>query len=64
MVFVILMGEEKKQDFEIIITPGDVSQGLGQPKVDDDLKETFYDLSPSTDFARVLIWRKKIFWMF
>ena len=47
------MVEEKKADFEVIITPGDISQGLGPVNVDEDLKETFYDLSPSTDFARV-----------
>ena len=55
------MTDEKKQDFEIIITPGDISQGIVPVNVDDDLKETFYDLSPSTDFARVFDLEKKDF---
>ena len=60
-MFVIFMTDEKKQDFEIIITPGDISQGIVPVNVDDDLKETFYDLSPSTDFARVFDLEKKDF---
>lgn len=48
-----------KQDFEIIITPGDVKQDIGSPQAD--LKEAFYDLSPSTDFASVFDLERKDF---
>ena len=59
MVFVISMVDEKKQDFEIIITPGDINQNLGSPQVD--LKEAFYDLSPSAEFSNVFDLDKKEF---
>src|SRR3989344_5071015 len=47
-----------KQDFEIIITPGDVKQDVTS-KVD--LKEAFYNLGPSTDFASVFDLERKDF---
>src|SRR3989344_791862 len=53
------MVDEKKQDFEIIITPGDINQNLGSPQVD--LKEAFYDLSPSAEFSNVFDLDKKEF---
>src|SRR3989338_2937659 len=48
-----------KQDFEIIITPGDVKPDMETAQVD--LKEAFYNLGPSTDFASVFDLERKDF---
>jgi len=53
-----------KQDFEIIITPGEISQNLGTNQnldVPEDLKETFYSLSPNTEFTQALDLERKEF---
>jgi len=53
------MEEERKQDFEVIITPGDVNQGVNPGKVD--LKEAFYDLGSGLDLTGMFDLEKKEF---
>src|SRR3989338_3508785 len=48
-----------KQDFEIIITPGNVKPDMETTQVD--LKEAFYNLGPDKDFANILDLERKDF---